>query len=231
MPLRLAGLSGQAPQPRQRCAEGAGRDGAGAARTIMWRAETTSESSRTMSPIAGHSVDLPEVTAFSSRFDAGDRRRIGEVGAGRSHPHRRVAQRAARTKRVASLASHPVPPSRETLPLSPREQRELGKSRGDAGEAYAAGDASDRRHWKTWPSRPIACSTTASLRASATRARRIPTRCARRTAQTFERTPQRCVAPQHAAGRDIEQPPDLEVAHLADPTAVAHLARAVLARR
>jgi hypothetical protein len=52
-------------------------------------AEMMSKSSRTVSPIAGHSVDLPEVTAFSSRFDAGDRRRIGEVGAGRSHPRSR----------------------------------------------------------------------------------------------------------------------------------------------
>jgi Winged helix-turn helix len=93
-----------------------------------------------------------------------------------------VAQRAARTKRVASLASHPVPPSRETLPPSPREQREPGESRGDAGDAYAA---SDRRHWNTWPSLHMACSTTASLRASATRARRIPRRWARRTAQTL----------------------------------------------
>ena len=47
----------------------------------------------------------------------------------------------------------------------------------------------------------------------------------------FERTPQRRVAPQYAAGRDIEQPPDLAVAHLADPPVVAHLARAVFAWR
>ena len=89
MPLRLAGLSGQAPQPRQQCAGGAGLDGEGADRTTIRWAEIMSKSARTGSPIAGHLVDLPEMTAFSSRFDAGDRRRIGEVGAGRSHPRSR----------------------------------------------------------------------------------------------------------------------------------------------
>ena len=148
----------------------------------MWRAEMMYKSSPTMSPIAGHSVDLPEVTAFSSRFDGGDRRRIGEVGAGRSHPRSRRRAESHSNKWVASLASHPVPPSRETLPPFPREQREFDKNRGDAGEAYCAGDASHSRHWNTWPSLHIACSTTASLRASATRARRIPTLCARRMA-------------------------------------------------
>src|SRR6266436_2899194 len=53
-------------------------------RTAIRRAEMMSERSQTGVPVAGHSLDLPEVTAFSSRFDASDRRRIGEVGAGRS---------------------------------------------------------------------------------------------------------------------------------------------------
>jgi hypothetical protein len=105
MPLRLAGLSGQAPQPRERCAEGAGLDGAGADRTTIWRTEMMSESSRT-----GVSVDLPEVTAFSSRFDAGDRRRIGEVGARRSHPHSR-RRTESRAHQAGSLARVPPRPS------------------------------------------------------------------------------------------------------------------------
>jgi len=54
--------------------------------------------------------DLPEVTAFSSRFDASDRRRIGEVGAGRSHPHRR-RRTASRAHQAGSLARVPPRPS------------------------------------------------------------------------------------------------------------------------
>jgi hypothetical protein len=35
-------------------------------------------------------------------------------------------------------------------------------------------------------------------------------------------------SPQHAAGCNIEQPPDLAIPHLTDPSVVAQLARAVL---
>jgi hypothetical protein len=73
------------------------------------------ERSYTGVPVAGHSLDLPEVTAFSSRFDA-------VIGAGWGKLERDgailvvgVARGAGRTKRVASLASHPVPPSRENF--------------------------------------------------------------------------------------------------------------------
>jgi hypothetical protein len=51
----------------------------------------------------------------------------------------------------------------------------LERKSGDADEAYADADASERRHWNTCPSLHMACSTTPSLRASATRALRIPT--------------------------------------------------------
>jgi hypothetical protein len=80
---------------------------------------------------------------------------------------------------------------------------------------------------------PWRCSTTTSLRASATRALLSPTRCARRRAQTLSGTPQRRVAPQNAGSRqiEVEQPSRFAVAHLADAPALAHLTRAVLLRR
>ena len=110
MPPRLAGLSGQAPQPRERCAKGAGLDGAGADRTTIRRAELMPQSSRTGTAATKSSRDLPEVTAFSSRFDASDRRRIGEVGAGRSHPHSR-RRTESRAHQAGSLARVPPRPS------------------------------------------------------------------------------------------------------------------------
>jgi hypothetical protein len=71
-------------------------------------------------------------------------------------------------------------------------------------------DASERRHWNTCPSLHMACSTTASLRANATRASRMPMRWARRTAQSLSRH-HSAASPQHAAGCNIQQPPDLAI--------------------
>jgi len=69
MPLRSAVLSGQAPQPRERCAEGAGLDGSARPNdNLVGRDNVRNLADST--PVAGSSFDLPEVTAFSSRFDA-----------------------------------------------------------------------------------------------------------------------------------------------------------------
>ena len=134
------------------------------------------------SPGAGYAFDLPEVNSLLFALRRSGRRRIGEVGAERSHPHSRRRTSAARTKRVASLASHPSLPRGRSLPPDPAwGRRKLDKGR----RRWRYAEAAERRHWNTWPSLHIACSTTASLRASATRALLSPTRWARRTAQTL----------------------------------------------
>ena len=67
MPLRLGRAKRSSPVAAYRCAEGAGLDGAGAAQTTIRRAEMTKIRG---SPVTEYAFDLPEVTAFSSRFDA-----------------------------------------------------------------------------------------------------------------------------------------------------------------
>ena len=129
---RLAVPSGQAPQPRERCAEGAGLDGAGADRTTIRRAEMMSESSRTGVARCGTRGRSPGGDSLLFALRRGGRRRMGEVGAGRSHPHSR-RRTESRAHQAGSRARVPPRPS-----LAGERYRRLQHRDGGSSEKVGA---------------------------------------------------------------------------------------------
>ena len=119
------------PTAAQRCAEGAGLDGVGADRTTIRRAEMMSERLRRDRP-SPDPFRSPggDSLLFALRRDG--RRRIGEVGAGRSHPRSR-RRTESRTHQAGNLARVPPRPS-----LAGERYRRLRRGNGGSSKKVGA---------------------------------------------------------------------------------------------